>query len=140
MILQHLGEVIENDRTRTVTKRYFPIDIYTYEIPFTSPAKIKYYFEPAQLYTKYRTKCFHFYSPHTIKIQSSTIMFMFTIFDIIILGRVIIINQGRNDILIHRDWTPRSLNTRAIPMHNNTSTTMYRHQHFVLSLHRHCRG
>ena len=105
LILQHLGEVIENDRTRTVTKRYFPIDIYTYEIPFTSPAKIKYYFEPAQLYTKYRTKCFHFYSPHTIKIQSSTIMFMFTIFDIIILGRVIIINQGRNDILIHRDWT-----------------------------------
>lgn len=91
LILQHLGEVIENDRTRTVTKRYFPIDIYTYEIPFTSPAKIKYYFEPAQLYTKYRTKCFHFYSPHTIKIQSSTIMFMFTIFDIIILGRVIII-------------------------------------------------
>jgi len=91
LILQHLGEVIENDRTRTVTKRYFPIDIYTYEIPLTSPAKIKYYFEPAQLYTKYRTKCFHFYSPHTIKIQSSTIMFMFTIFDIIILGRVIII-------------------------------------------------
>ena len=53
---------------------------------------------------------------------------------------VMITNQARNDTLIHRDWTPGGLNTRAIPMHNNTSTTMCRYQHFVLHLHRHCRG
>ena len=53
---------------------------------------------------------------------------------------VMITNQGRNDTLIHQDWTPASLNPRAIPMHNNTSTTLFRHQHFVLRLHRHCRG
>ena len=88
LILQHLGEVIENDWTRTVTKRYFPIDTYTHEIP----AKSKYRFDPAQLYTDHRTKCFCFYPPpHTRKIQPLTIIFMFTIFDIIILGRVILI-------------------------------------------------
>ena len=63
LILQHLGEVIENDWTRTVTKRYFPIDTYTHEIP----AKSKYRFDPAQLYTDHRTKCFCFYPPPPYK-------------------------------------------------------------------------
>ena len=35
-----------------------------------------------------------------------------------------ITNQGRNDIIIYRDWTPGSLNTRAIPMHNTGSLTV----------------
>ena len=68
LILQHLGEVIENDWTRTVTKRYFPIDTYTHEIP----AKSKYRFDPAQLYTDHRTKCFCFY-PHPPYKKNTTI-------------------------------------------------------------------
>ena len=35
---------------------------------------------------------------------------------------VMLTNQGRNDTLIHHDWTPGSLNPRAIPMHNNIWT------------------
>ena len=47
---------------------------------------------------------------------------------------VMITNQGRNDTLIHRDWTPGSLNTRAIPMHNNTSTTLRYNNNFLIEI------